>query len=118
MSEAVNVKSPVKHFNKLVRDKIPEIIEASGQECRYRTLSKEDFIYALEVKLDEEIAEYRNDHSLEELADIMEVLHALLQARGYSFKDLVYACQKKCDERGGFCNRVYLECVYPKGYSE
>lgn len=98
--------------NKLVRDKIPEIIEAGGQDCEYRILSEEDVIYALETKLDEELTEYRQDHSLEELVDIVTVLHALIEARGYSFKEFVDTFVKKYNARGGFDKRIYLQSIY------
>lgn len=102
------------HVGKLVRDKIPEIIEAGGQKCEYRILSEEDLVYALEVKLDEELAEYRNDHSLEELADLVTVIVHLVTARGYSMYDFLSTVIKKNEERGSFNERIYLQCIYPK----
>lgn len=119
MSEAVNVKSPIKHINKLVRDKIPELIEANRQECKYKILTDDvEYMTALEAKLQEEVNEYLESRSLEELADIMDVFIAILYARGYSLKDLTYARAEKGLERGEFKKRIFLECVYPKGYSE
>lgn len=119
MSEAVNIKSPVTHINKLVRDKIPEIIKASGQECKYEILTDHvKYMTALEAKLQEEVNEYLESRSLEELADIMDVFVTILDARGYSFKDLTYARAEKGLERGDFKKRIFLKCVYPKGYSE
>lgn len=100
-------------INKLVRDKIPEIIEASGQKCECKILSEEDVIFALETKLDEELAEYREDHSIEELADILEVILALTKARGYSMDELADTFKKKRAERGGFYDRIYLTKIYP-----
>ena len=74
----------MKVYNKLVRDKIPEIIEADGKYCKTRILSGEEYIAALEAKLNEEVAEYQKDKNLEEIADVFEVLQAICIARGYS----------------------------------
>ena len=60
----------MKVYNKLVRDKIPEIIEADGKVCRTHILSNEEYIVALEAKLNEEVAEYQADKNLEEMADL------------------------------------------------
>lgn len=61
----------MKVYNKLVRDKIPEIIEADGKVCRTHILSNEEYIVALEAKLNEEVAEYQADKNLEEMAGQM-----------------------------------------------
>ena len=78
----------MKVYNKLVRDKIPEIIKADGKECKTRILSKDEYIAALETKLNEEVAEYQEDKNLEEMADVLEVLQAICLARGYSLDEL------------------------------
>lgn len=69
--------------NKLVRDKIPEIIEKSGKKAITRTLTQEEYLSELDRKLNEECAEYQADKSLEELADMLEVMYAIAEARGY-----------------------------------
>lgn len=69
--------------NKLVRDKIPEIIEKSGKKAITRTLTQEEYLMELDRKLNEECAEYQADKSLEELADMLEVMYAIAEARGY-----------------------------------
>lgn len=101
----------MKVHNKLVRDKIPEIIETSGKKCVTHILTEEEYIEALEMKLNEEVAEYQEDKNLEEMADILEVLQALCVARGYTLEDLEAMRAKKADERGGFGDRVFLERV-------
>ena len=101
----------MKIYNKLVRDKIPEMIEADGKICKTRILSEEEYIAALEEKLNEEVAEYQADKSLEEMADVLEVLHAICVARGYSLDDLEEVRVKKAEERGGFWERIFLESV-------
>ena len=90
----------MKVYNKLVRDKIPEIIKADGKECKTRILSKDEYIAALETKLNEEVAEYQEDKNLEEMADVLEVLQAMRI--------------KKAKERGGFKDKIFLEYVAEK----
>lgn len=98
-------------YNKLVRDRIPEIIQESGRTCVTRILSEEAYITALELKLSEEVAELQSDKNLEEMADVLEVLRALCDARGYSFEELEALRVKKANERGGFMKKIYLEYV-------
>ncbi len=78
----------VKVYNKLVRDKIPEIIEADGRKCKTEILSEEAYLKMVDAKLDEELAEYHKDQNIEELADLLEVIYAAAQARGYSVEEL------------------------------
>jgi len=101
----------MKVHNKLVRDKIPEIIEKSGKSCVTHILSEEEYIAALETKLNEEVAEYHADKNLEEMADVLEVLRALCIARGYSWDELEDMRKKKAEERGGFGEKIFLEYV-------
>ena len=101
----------MKTYNKLVRDRIPEIIEADGKTCKTRILSDDEYIVYLEKKLNEEVAEYQTDKNLEEMADILEVLRSLCIARGYSLDELESLCEKKAYERGGFADKVFLESV-------
>jgi len=91
-----------KIYNKLVRDRIPEIIEASGKTCVTEILSNEAYLSMLDAKLDEELAEYHKDPSIEELADLLEVIRACAAARGYSVEILEAIRQKKAETRGGF----------------
>lgn len=95
-------------YNKLVRDKIPEIIEADGKKCTIEILSDEDYLKMLDAKLDEELAEYHKDQNLEELADLLEVLYAATQARGYTIEELEHTRAKKAEKRGGFAEKVML----------
>lgn len=98
----------MKAHNKLVRDKIPEIIEKDGRTCVTHILSDEEYIAALETKLNEEVAEYQADKNLEEMEDVLEVLQAICVARGYSLEAMR---KKKADERGEFKNEIFLEHV-------
>lgn len=101
----------MKIHNKLVRDKIPEIIEAAGKTPVTHILSNDEYIVALETKLNEEVAEYQTDKNLEEMADVLEVLQAICIARGYNLDELETMRAKKAEERGGFKDKVFLEYV-------
>lgn len=97
-----------KTYNKLVRDRIPEIIEASGAECKTEILSDEKYLEMIDAKLDEELAEYHKDQNIEELADLLEVIRAATIARGYTLEELEAVRAKKADKRGGFEKKILL----------
>ena len=101
----------VKTYNKLVRDRIPAIIEATGAACETETLSDTDYLRLLDAKLDEELAEYHQDQSIEELADLMEVIHACAKARGYTVAELEAVRAEKAAKRGGFDQKILLKTV-------
>ena len=98
-------------YNKLVRDKIPEIIETSGKRCEIEILSDEEYLQMLDKKLDEELAEYHQEQNIEELADLLEVLYATAKARGYSIEELEQLRIKKQKARGGFDKKILLKTV-------
>lgn len=95
-------------FNKLIRDKIPEIIESKGGKAQMRVLTDEEYPLYLEAKLDEEVGEYHRDHTPEELADILEVVYALADSIGCSKEELLEIYQRKHDARGGFEKKLLL----------
>lgn len=97
--------------NKLVRDKIPQIIEQSGKICVTRILSDEEYAAALNTKLQEELNEYLADGSMEELADLLEVMMAAAKARGHDFSEVEAIRREKAEKRGRFNDRIYLESV-------
>lgn len=74
--------------------------------------------YALQHKLNEELAEYQEDKSLEELADLLEVMYAVVIARGYSIADLEKIRKEKAEKRGGFEKRLRLKGVIESGSEE
>lgn len=96
-------------MGKLVRDKIPQIIIADGRTPIVRTLSDEEYLSELDRKLNEEVAEYQADKSLEEIADVLEVLLAICEARGHSVDELMEVRDKKREKRGGFRDKMYWE---------
>ena len=98
----------IKTYNKLVRDRIPEIIEAKGDKCKIDILSDEEYLKMIDAKLDEELAEYHKDQNIEELADLLEVVHAAAIARGYTLEQLEAIRAKKAEERGGFEKKILL----------
>lgn len=100
-----------KHHNKLVRDKIPEIIEKAGKKAYTHILSEEDYMTELDKKLNEECAEYQADKSIEELADMLEVMYAIAEARGWSVSELEAVRREKAEKRGAFERRIFLERV-------
>ena len=95
-------------YNKLVRDRIPEIIEASGKTCKTEVLNDEDYLQMIDAKLDEELAEYHKDQNIEELADLMEVICAAATARGYTVEQLEQVRAEKAAKRGGFQKKILL----------
>ena len=101
-------------YHKLIRDKIPEIIEQSGKTCRYEIMSDEDYQKALDEKLTEELAEYRESGAIEELADLLEVIYAVVRARGHTVDELIKTREKKEAERGGFLKKLRLLEVIEK----
>ena len=100
-----------KTYNKLVRDKIPQIIENDNKTCDIRILDETEYLQMIDLKLDEEIAEYHKEQNLEELADVLEVVYAASKARGYTLEELEKTRQKKAEKRGAFENRIYLKTV-------
>lgn len=102
----------MKIYNKLVRDKIPEIIETDGKKFETRIASKEEHAELLEKKLHEEVDEFVKDKNLEELADVMEVLFGLAKNLGYSEEELIRKRDEKKEKRGGFQVGVVLEKVW------
>ena len=98
-------------YNKLVRDKIPEIIETSGKMCEIEILSDEEYLQMLDKKLDEELAEYHQEQNIEELADLLEVLYATAKARGYSIEELEQVRFEKQKVRGRFDKKILLKSV-------
>ncbi|WP_456274765.1 nucleoside triphosphate pyrophosphohydrolase [Bacillus sp. AK031] len=99
-------------YNKLVRDKIPEIIESNGKKFTTRVLSDEEYITELKNKSFEELAEYRDaetrEEALEELADLMEVVHAFAKSHDTTLEEVEEIRRKKAGIRGGFEEKIFL----------
>lgn len=98
-------------YRKLVRDRIPEIIESSGKTCTTEILSDEAYLQMVDAKLDEELAEYHRDQNIEELADLLEVIYAAAKARGCRPEQLEAVRAEKAAKRGAFEEKIFLKEV-------
>lgn len=103
----MSYKGKLMKQGKLVRDKIPEIIIADGKKPITRILDNEEYLQELDKKLNEEIAEYQADKSIEEMADVLEVLFAICEARGHSVEELMEIRNGKRENRGGFEKKIF-----------
>jgi predicted house-cleaning noncanonical NTP pyrophosphatase (MazG superfamily) len=101
----------MKKYNKLVRDRIPEIIKKQGQNPVTRILDDNEYVEGLIDTLCEEVDQFDEDRNVEEMADILEVLMALAQALGISQQELKHVRDKKAVSRGSFRKRIFLERV-------
>jgi predicted house-cleaning noncanonical NTP pyrophosphatase (MazG superfamily) len=101
----------VKVYNKLVRDKIPEIIAADGKTAKTRILNKQEYLEELIKKLAEEYEEFKADQNVEELADLLEVILSLADALNIKHSELAKTLSNKALERGAFKKRIFLEGV-------
>lgn len=102
---------PVIKYNKLVRDRIPEIIRDSGKACVCQVLSDEMYLQMLDEKLGEELGEYQQSKSMEELADLLEVIRAVALARGSSIQEIEAIRAAKAAKRGAFEKKLLLKEV-------
>ena len=98
-------------YNKLVRDRIPEIIEKAGKIPHWRKIEGEEYKKALDLKLLEEVGEYLESGKTEELADIYEVMLAILALRKTELDDFYKICKDKTQNRGAFKEGIFLEKV-------
>jgi predicted house-cleaning noncanonical NTP pyrophosphatase (MazG superfamily) len=94
---------------KLIRDKIPKIAAAKGEHMPHHTANPAEFRYHLSNKLEEEVKEFLDSKEPEELADILEVIGAIVKERGLSMRDIYRLRDKKRKERGGFDERIIWE---------
>ncbi len=101
----------MKIYNKLVRDKMPQIIQSNNEVCKTRMLDDKEYLDQLNIKLQEELKEYIESGEVEELADLEEVLRAILEAKQVSYIDFETIRQNKVAKRGAFKQRIFLESV-------
>ena len=102
-------------YNKLVRDKIPQIIERNeGRSCITRKLNDDEYIAELNKKIQEELNEYLESGEIEELADLEEVLRAILDNKGVTYEEFEKIRQDKVNKRGAFKDKIYLEGLEEK----
>ncbi len=98
------------HYDKLIRDHIPEIILASGKTPITHIADDIEYWQKLKLKLREEVEEVLEEKNIpEELADVLEVIHAICAVQGIDLAHLESIRQTKKDARGGFAKRLILE---------
>lgn len=100
-----------KTYNKLVRDRIIEIITKDGETPSYKILNDEEYFRSLSKKLVEEADEYKKSGKIEELADVAEVIEAILKAKSVSSSEFNEIKINKAKERGGFEDKIFLISV-------
>lgn len=104
-----------KIYNKLVRDRIPEIISNKGEQPITYILNDEDYKKELEKKLYEEYQEVldttNSTDRIEELADMLEIIKALASLEDKTIEDVLEVAEQKAQKRGGFKDKIFLEKV-------
>ncbi|OHA79031.1 MAG: hypothetical protein A2V96_01895 [Candidatus Yonathbacteria bacterium RBG_16_43_6] len=96
-------------YHKLVRDNIPDIIKAKGEVAVTHVANDTEYAQKLREKLEEEVAEYLHDESISEIADILEVIDAIAEYKGFEYKEIVAVKQEKAEKRGRFAKRIILD---------
>jgi predicted house-cleaning noncanonical NTP pyrophosphatase (MazG superfamily) len=98
-------------YDKLVRDKIPEIIRNNGKTPITHIAESDEYWNKLKNKLKEEVEEFIQDSNKEELADIFEVITAINLYKEWTIDEIVEVQKKKREERGGFEDKIILDEV-------
>lgn len=101
-------------YEKLVRDNIPDIIRKNGEEPIIKVLDDEEYKKELEKKLIEEcheVIDSKGNDRIEELADLLEVMHSLIEIENRTIADVEQERIKKKEKRGGFSKKIYLKGV-------
>lgn len=96
-------------YNKLIRDKIPEIIKNKGKVPITHIINNEEYWQKLKEKFQEEVDEFLKDENDEELADVLEIIYAICDYKKIDKKELEQIRKKKAKERGGFKNKIILD---------
>ena len=99
------------YYNKLVRDKIVENINNKGSKSEFKILNKEEYKVELDKKLVEEVNEVIEDHSAEEIGDLLEVILAVMKEYNISEEEIKMQMEKKRKSKGAFDNKIYLISV-------
>ncbi len=105
----------MKVYNKLVRDRIPDIILKDNELPTTRVLDDEEYIKELNRKLQEEVNEYLEAENIEEMVDILEVIRAILEHKGVTYEEIEEKRVKKATKRGAFKEKIFLEKVIQNG---
>jgi predicted house-cleaning noncanonical NTP pyrophosphatase (MazG superfamily) len=96
-------------YNKLVRDKIPEIIENDGHKAVFHKATENEYLEKLSEKLREEIGEFLAEYNGEELADVLEVIYTIAKIRNIDLNEVEEIRKDKLEARGGFDKKIILD---------
>jgi len=96
---------------KLIRDKIPQIIQETGKIPETHVANDFEYEQALREKLVEEANEFRESGNIEELADLLEVIYAICKNQGKGIEEVETLRKAKAAERGTFTQRIMLDDV-------
>jgi predicted house-cleaning noncanonical NTP pyrophosphatase (MazG superfamily) len=101
--------SRVIEYRKLIRDKVPDILEAEGVKATYHKADHDEFEIELLEKLREEVIEFKNAKSIDELVDLLETLDTVIAFYEWKQEDIITLKNEKRAEKGGYSKQLILD---------